>query len=130
MVEMLNPWAICLGCEQSPTSEPKEPTKLKRYKFMVDGCERIDVYEDDKGEWIHDPDHKIQAQPLMSEPPREEALPSVSGMLEGSLADHERSLLVKLMDEQAKINPDNSLISVLCDAVRVGREYVYYQESS
>ncbi len=65
MVEILNPWAICLGCEQLPVSEPIE---LKRYKFMVDGCERIDVYEDDKGEWIHDPDHEIQVQSPTSEP--------------------------------------------------------------
>ena len=65
-----------------------------------------------------------------SDSPSDEGLPSVSGMLEGSLADHERSLLVKLMDEQEKINPDNSLISVLCNAVRVSREYVRYMEPS
>lgn len=45
-------------------------------------------------------------------------------MCERSIADFERACLVLLGNEQGKIRPDNHLISVLCDAVRLGREFV------
>ncbi len=41
-----------------------------------------------------------------------------------SIASFERSVNVLLADEQRKPNPDNALIAVLCDAVRLARENV------
>jgi hypothetical protein len=41
----------------------------------------------------------------------------------GTIADHERACLVFLNQEQSKINPDNHLIAVLCESVRMGRGY-------
>jgi hypothetical protein len=50
-------------------------------------------------------------------------LPAVGGdRLERTLADFERACLVCLDDEQRRPNPDNALIAVLCDAVRLARE--------
>ena len=49
-------------------------------------------------------------------------LPEVAGNMERTLDDFERACRVKLLEEQEKILPDNSLISVLCDAVRLKRE--------
>ena len=37
-------------------------------------------------------------------------------------ADFERACLVLLESEQRKIEPDNAVIGVLCDAVRLSRE--------
>lgn len=51
-------------------------------------------------------------------------LPEVAGRLDRSYADFERACLVLLADEQRKPNPDNALIAVLCDAVRLTREVV------
>lgn len=52
-------------------------------------------------------------------------LPEVAGVgPAGTLADFERACRVCIRDEQAKPNPDNHLIAVLCDAVRLKREYV------
>ena len=48
---------------------------------------------------------------------------AVAGGLTTSLADFERRCDGLLVEEQMKIAPDNSLISVLCDAVRMSREY-------
>ncbi len=51
-------------------------------------------------------------------------LPSVAGRrLSTSIADLENRCLVHLAEEQEKLMPDNALIAVLCDAVRLGREY-------
>jgi hypothetical protein len=47
---------------------------------------------------------------------------AVAGPLARSLADFERSCLVHIEEEQQRPNPDNSLIAVLCDAVRLTRE--------
>lgn len=53
-------------------------------------------------------------------------LPDVAGMMDCSLAMHERRLRRQLAEEQRKASPDNALIAVLCDAVRCVREYVQY----
>lgn len=53
-------------------------------------------------------------------------LPLVAGGLEGNLATFERRCLLQLKEEQEKILPNNALIAVLCDAVRVKREYCQY----
>ncbi len=51
-------------------------------------------------------------------------LPSVAGRrLSTSIAALENRCLVHLANEQEKLMPDNALIAVLCDAVRLGREY-------
>lgn len=53
-----------------------------------------------------------------------DALPAVGGRrLDCSVATYERRALLALKTEQEKIAPDNALIAVLCDAVRLGREY-------
>lgn len=51
-----------------------------------------------------------------------ERLPSVAGRFDRTLVDFERSCLVHLDEEQRRANPDNALIAVLCDSVRLGRE--------
>jgi hypothetical protein len=43
--------------------------------------------------------------------------------MEGSNADFERRCLVYLAEEQDKLSPDNGLIALLCDGVRLAREY-------
>lgn len=48
----------------------------------------------------------------------------VTGHMERSLADFERACLVHVEEEQAKPNPDNATIALLCDAVRLARENV------
>lgn len=53
-------------------------------------------------------------------PPQQVA---VAGRLDRSLADFERACLVHLADEQGRPSPNNALIAVLCDAVRLAREY-------
>lgn len=55
-------------------------------------------------------------------------LPKVAGTFERSIADHERACLVLIAEEQEKINPNNALIAVLSDSVRMGREYCDYVE--
>ncbi len=55
-------------------------------------------------------------------------LPSVEGSLDCSIENLERRLLTCLAEEQEKIRPDNALIAALCDAVRMGREYVEKQK--
>jgi hypothetical protein len=47
---------------------------------------------------------------------------AVAGRMERTIADFERACLVHLADEQRRPNPDNALIAVLCDAVRLSRE--------
>lgn len=52
-------------------------------------------------------------------------LPSVAGdSMDRSIAEHEQACRVLLRDEQEKPMPDTHLIAVLCDSVRMGREYV------
>lgn len=41
-----------------------------------------------------------------------------------SLTDFARRIRVSIEQEQAKLNPDNALISVLCDAARLGWEHI------
>lgn len=50
-------------------------------------------------------------------------LPSVAGRMEGSNAEFERRCLIYLAEEQDKLIPDNALITLLCDGVRLAREY-------
>jgi hypothetical protein len=51
-------------------------------------------------------------------------LPAVVGdRIDCSIATFERRALVALAHEQAKLAPDNALIALYCDAVRLGREY-------
>jgi hypothetical protein len=52
-----------------------------------------------------------------------EATVSVAGRFEWSLAEFYHRSLVCIEAEQQKPLPDNALISVLCNAVRLGREY-------
>jgi hypothetical protein len=52
------------------------------------------------------------------------ALPSVAGrMCEWSINEFVRRCLVCIQREQEKPLPDNDLIDVLCNAVRLGREH-------
>ena len=56
-----------------------------------------------------------------------ENLPAVAGrMISGDLNSFKRSCKVAIMYEQDKINPDNAVIAVLCDSVRLAREYADY----
>jgi hypothetical protein len=43
--------------------------------------------------------------------------------MEGSNADFEHRCMVYLAEEQDKLSPDNGLIALLCDGVRLAREY-------
>lgn len=55
----------------------------------------------------------------------EDGLPSVAGdSCSRSLADFERAARVAIGVEQCRTSPDNQLIALLCDAVRIKREYV------
>jgi len=47
---------------------------------------------------------------------------SVAGPFARTYADFERSCLVHIDEEQRRANPDNALIALLCDAVRLTRE--------
>ena len=49
---------------------------------------------------------------------------TVAGTLSITLADHVNRCEVLIGDEQRKTNPDNALISALCDSIRLVREYV------
>jgi hypothetical protein len=48
---------------------------------------------------------------------------AVAGRMEGSNADFEHRCLVYLAEEQDKLSPDNGLIALLSDGVRLAREY-------
>ena len=52
----------------------------------------------------------------------ENELPSVAGRMECSLDEFEHRCNVYIIDELNKIAPDNALIAVLCDAVRLARQ--------
>ena len=49
------------------------------------------------------------------------ALPDV---MNGSLLTFARRIRVTIEREQAKLNPDNALIALLCDAARLGWEFL------
>jgi hypothetical protein len=49
---------------------------------------------------------------------------AVAGRMETTIATFQQRCDRLLADEQQKIAPDNALIAVLCDAVRLAREYV------
>ena len=60
----------------------------------------------------------------MTDAERIARLPEVAGdRLLTSLANFEHRCKVHLAEEQAKIAPDNSLIALLCDGVRLAREH-------
>ena len=48
------------------------------------------------------------------------------GLMEGSLSDFARRIRVRIEEEQERVAPDNALISLLCDAARVGFELIEY----
>lgn len=50
-------------------------------------------------------------------------LPAVAGRMECSNAEFERRCLICLAEEQDNLMPDNALIAVLCDGVRLARKY-------
>ncbi len=54
--------------------------------------------------------------------PDEYALPEVAGNFNDTLENFERRCRIALKTEQEKILPDNSIIALLCDAVRLKRE--------
>ena len=59
-----------------------------------------------------------------SEHPVMVGLPQVGGeVMSGSLVEFERRCRLYLEVEQSKLSPDNCLIALLCDAVRLSREY-------
>lgn len=49
--------------------------------------------------------------------------PRVTGEMDQTLNEFERACLVLILEEQEKISPNNALISTLCNAVRLKREY-------
>lgn len=52
---------------------------------------------------------------------------AVAGRMEKTIDAHVRACEVHLADEQAKPLPDSALIAVLCDSIRMAREYVESQ---
>jgi hypothetical protein len=54
----------------------------------------------------------------------DEPLPSVAGRMQITFAQFELRCQHLIQEEQAKAFPDNALIGVLCDAVRLKREYL------
>lgn len=58
-------------------------------------------------------------------------LPEVCGeTLPCSLSTYIHRCRVALANEQAKLNPDNVVVELLCDAVRLAREYDHYMRPS
>ncbi len=49
---------------------------------------------------------------------------AVAGRMDRSIADFIRACSVHLVEQQENISPDNALIAVLCDAVRLAREHL------
>ena len=61
--------------------------------------------------------------------PRDHELPFVGGQtMEDTLDNFERRCKVYLKDEQEKLASNNGLVAVLCDAVRLSREYNHWAE--
>jgi len=44
-------------------------------------------------------------------------------MMDGTIAEHVRACEVLIEQEQYQVMPNNHLISVLCESVRMSREY-------
>jgi hypothetical protein len=55
---------------------------------------------------------------------------AVAGRPETTPADFEQRCTQLIADEQAKVSPDNALIAVLCDAVRVNRIRVALEDDT
>lgn len=51
-------------------------------------------------------------------------LVALPDLMQCSLGDFARRLAVAIREEQAKPNPDNALIALLCDAARLGDEHL------
>ena len=51
------------------------------------------------------------------------SVPLIVGCMECSVADLGRACLVLIEEEQRKPRPDTRLIAVLCDSIRLGREF-------
>ena len=66
----------------------------------------------------------VLAQPA----PQTRGLPliAVAGQLEVTIADVMHRCDVWLAAEQSKVRPDNALIALLCDCIRLAREYADY----
>ncbi len=47
-----------------------------------------------------------------------------------TLAEFERRCLVHIEEEQSRAAPDTALIALLCDAVRLGREYADFMRQA
>ena len=91
-------------------NESAEATRMGRLRHLVDKAEDI-------------------ARRALDRVDELEALPSVAGrMVTGTLADLMRRAQRFLADEQDKPMPDNALIGVLCDTVRLVREHVDAQK--
>lgn len=57
------------------------------------------------------------------------SLPEVAGrVLTVPIQTFVNRCLVHIEEEQRRANPDNALIAVLCDAVRLAREYVDFMK--
>ena len=54
---------------------------------------------------------------------REKPLPIVTGHMVCSNEEFEHRCRVAIREESEKLSPDNALISLLCDGVRLAREY-------
>ncbi len=80
------------------------------------------------GEWVQREDWywvlRLSRRPA-PEPPaasEDDDLPQVAGRLERTLDEFDRAARSCMREEQEKPAPDNRLIGVLCDAVRLARE--------
>lgn len=90
---------------------------------VVAGAEDCRVTADDPvPQWQKCVDAVIETMNMSAPLPPTDAGVSVAGRMERTLADFERACLVHLENEQRRPNPDNALIAVLCDAVRLTRE--------
>lgn len=104
------------------------------------GKARLDHRDEDGAAYVYCP--KCQASGPLVLPLKEDADPSAIGYWNTraacpapvpvsvagdvclrSIADFERAATVYLAEEQRKPNPDNALVALLCDAVRLAREY-------
>lgn len=65
-----------------------------------------------------------QPLPATAAVPSSPAQVAVAGRMERSIAAFVNACDVHLADEQERPAPDNALIAVLCDAIRLAREYV------
>jgi hypothetical protein len=62
----------------------------------------------------------------VNEDHEDDGLPRVTGgRMDRTIADFRRACRVLLMEEQEQANPNNALVTILCDAVRLSREYIH-----